>query len=157
MPPPPIMEFTDSHRFLSNFYSTSACWNGKSYRTSEHAFQAAKTHDLLKRQAIHAASTAAEAKKLGRKLPLREDWEEVKDQVMLSIIRNKFDVAARPKMAIKLIQTHPRELYEGNTWGDTYWGVDLGSLKGLNKLGFILMQVRDEIRPAIPAITTKVH
>ena len=84
-------------------------------------------------------STPEVAKHLGRKVELRWDWEEVKDEVMLYLVQKKFftkDVYLR-----MLLATKDAKLIEGNTWGDTYWGVCNG--KGQNELGKILMQVRD--------------
>ena len=94
--------------------------------------------DFLK---IANAKTPGEAKKLARKLPIRPDWEEVKDQIMLDLVRIKFSKSGLKKA---LLATGDAELIEGNTWNDTYWGVCKGV--GQNKLGKILMQVRKELR-----------
>jgi ribA/ribD-fused uncharacterized protein len=158
--PPPITSFTGSHAFLSNFYSSNVSWEGKSYPTLEHAFQAAKTFDVTKRTRISQAPSPSAAKRIGRSLPFRNDWEEVKDDVMYFLLRNKFDLAGRPKLAYKLAQTAPRVLMEGNGWGDTYWGVEEKSLQGKNRLGELLMVVRKEISSGIrtlrPTTTGKI-
>lgn len=120
--------------FLSNFYAHGR-W------TAEHQYQAAKTDDATWKAAIMGASTPGEAKKLGRRAPMRPDWEEVKVDVMLDILRVKF---RRPEMAEKLLATGDAELVEGNWWGDTFWGVCRG--RGQNHLGRLLMQVREELR-----------
>ena len=48
-----------------------------------------------------------------------------------------------------LLETGDSELIEGNTWGDREWGVDLKTNEGQNKLGKILMKVRESLRRAI--------
>ena len=82
------------------------------------------------------------AKRKGRRVKLRDDWEEVKDQIMYEIVLNKF--SQNEELRKKLIATGDEYLTEGNTWHDTYWGVCNG--KGKNKLGKILMQVREELK-----------
>lgn len=78
---------------------------------------------------------------------LRDDWEEVKDDLMYRIVLAKF--LQNPSLADALIKTGNAQLIEGNTWGDTYWG--MCDSVGENKLGEILMRVRDEL----PRITRK--
>ena len=86
--------------------------------------------------------SGAEAKCLGRKIELRKDWNSIKDNVMEYLIRLKFkDVELRKK----LLATGDTLLVEGNYWNDKYWGVDLKSGKGENRLGKILMKVRKDI------------
>ena len=84
---------------------------------------------------------------MGRQVQLRPDWEQVKDGIMEEIVHAKF-FQIEP-FARKLVATGNAELIEGNTWGDTYWGVDLHTMQGQNKLGKILMKIRDELN-AIP-------
>ena len=84
----------------------------------------------------------SEAKRLGRRMRLRSDWEQVKYDVMLDVVRAKFN--QHPDLAQKLLATGDEELVEGNDWGDTYWGVCNG--RGKNMLGKILMRVRAELR-----------
>jgi hypothetical protein len=71
---------------------------------------------------------------------LRADWEDIRLEVMLNLLRQKF--APGSELRTKLETTTPHELVEGNTWGDTFWGVCNGV--GQNNLGRLLMQVRDE-------------
>ena len=82
------------------------------------------------------------AKRRGKKVPLRPDWEEVKDDLMYQVCKAKF--TQHPDLQEMLLATGNQELQEGNTWGDTYWGVCKG--KGQNKLGKILMRIREELR-----------
>ena len=85
------------------------------------------------------------AKSLGRKVHLRPDWDQVKDQIMYEICKCKF--TQNPTLKLMLIKTSDQELIEGNYWKDTYWGVCKGI--GQNKLGKILMRLREELRNEI--------
>jgi ribA/ribD-fused uncharacterized protein len=139
---PTIDSFSEEHRFLSNFYRSEVRYGGVTYPTVEHAFQAAKTEDPVARARIATAPFAGLAKRLGRHVVLRDDWERVKDDVMLSLLRQKF---AEDPLRSMLRNTGEAQLVEGNVWKDTYWGVCAG--KGLNRLGALLMLVRDELSP----------
>lgn len=77
-----------------------------------------------------------------RKLPLRRDWESVKDQVMLEVVRAKF--TQHEDLKAILLATGDAKLVE-HTANDSYWG-DGGDGSGKNRLGQILMQVREELR-----------
>lgn len=112
----------------------------KKYPTTEHAFQAAKTLDEKEREKIRVAKTPGQAKRLGQKVTLRKDWESIKIKIMLNLNRQKFD---RADLGDRLVDTGQAELIEGNTWGDTFWGVCKGV--GKNHLGKILMEVREEL------------
>jgi ribA/ribD-fused uncharacterized protein len=137
-----IDKFEGEYRFLSNFYPSPVTLDWATYRSVEHAFQAAKTISIEQRDAIRAALTAKEAKRLGRKVQLREDWEEIKVETMAYLVWNKFSL--HPELAERLLNTGNRELIEGNWWGDTFWGMCQGT--GHNNLGKILMRVRTDLR-----------
>jgi ribA/ribD-fused uncharacterized protein len=139
----PISEFSGKYRFLSNFYPSVVRFEGMNYPTVEHAFQAAKTADPDERANIYYAASPGQAKRLGRQVALRDDWEDVKLTIMLDLLRSKF---AHRGIRAQLAATGERELIEGNYWGDTFWGVCEG--KGENHLGKLLMKVRDEIHEA---------
>ena len=133
-----INSFSGKYRFLSNFYPSEITIDGIVYPTVEHFFQAMKTEDIKQRQEIAQANSPGSAKRLGRGLLLRKYWEYMKDIYMLQGVIEKF--TKYPDLAQKLINTHPHQLIEGNTWGDTYWGVYNST--GLNRLGQILMLIR---------------
>lgn len=137
-----ISSFTGDYRFLSNFYPSVVSLDGIEYQSVEHAYQAAKTLDKEERKPFHKhpLPTAAEAKKLGRKLTLRSDWEGVKLSVMEGLLVQKF---AHPDLKEKLLETGEDLLVEGNYWGDVYWGVDKKK-GGQNHLGKLLMKIRDK-------------
>ena len=137
----PITSFSGDYRFLSNFFPAEITYEGIKYKTTEHAYQAAKTLVQSLRERVALLYSAAEAKKFGRGIHLREDWETVKFTVMLDVLRLKFSDVA---LATRLLETGDSELIEGNTWGDQIWGVCNGV--GENNLGKLLMQVRGEIR-----------
>lgn len=111
-----------------------------SFYSAEAAFQSAKSTDLNIRKQF-CCLFPKQAKKMGRAIRLREDWEEVKDQVMYDILKSKF---SNERLRQLLLQTGNKELIENNSWNDTYWGVCNG--KGQNKLGKLLMQVREELK-----------
>ena len=150
-PAPPIDSFQGEYRFLSNFYPAQVIFEGITYPTAEHAYQAAKSLDPNDRKEIAAAPSPAEAKRAGRALKLRNDWETAKFDVMERVVRDKFTRNA--ELRDRLLATGDAELIEGNTWGDRIWGVYQG--EGENHLGRILMNVRGELRAAGPATTTR--
>ena len=135
-----IVGFKGEHRYLSNFWRAIVLFEGVAYMSAEHAYQAAKTKDAKERKQIAACKTAVEAKRAGKKLTMRDDWDAVKLEVMDTIVRDKFYRNAT--LAKLLIQTAPAEIIEENNWGDTFWGVCNGV--GDNNLGKILMKVRAE-------------
>lgn len=137
----PILGFTGKYNFLSNFYPSRIEFEDHKYNTVEHAYQAAKSISGEKRRSIRLASTPAEAKALGRKVKLREDWEQIKEQVMLDLLRKKFSILSLKE---KLLNTGDEYLEETNHWKDTYWGVC--NNKGKNRLGHLLMKVRSELQ-----------
>lgn len=136
-----ITKFTGQYKFLSNFFACEVEYEGIVYLSSEHAFQAAKTLDRNERIKIARASSPGMAKTLGRHVSLRRDWEGTKDSIMEEILRIKF---SNPELKDKLLRTGDSRLVEGNTWGDEYWGVC--SNRGKNKLGKLLMKVRESLK-----------
>lgn len=132
--------FTDNFFFLSNFYPCSVRYKGLIYGSSEAAFQAAKCEDEEQKK-VFCSLSPSDAKKFGRQVKLVKDWETIKDKVMYEIVFAKF--SQNDYLRKKLIGTYPNELIEGNSWKDTYWGVCNGV--GLNKLGKILMSVREAL------------
>lgn len=139
---PSISEFNGEYRFLSNFYRADVEYDGIVYPSSEHAYQAAKTLDKHTRLKISKFDTPSYAKKYGRDVPLRPDWENVKIGIMTEIVRYKF--TKHQDLKEKLLATGDANLIEGNHWGDRIWGVCKGS--GQNNLGKILMKIREELR-----------
>lgn len=129
-----IPYFNGQYRYLSNFYIEP---DGSHV---EGEFQAAKCPQMADR---FKGLSPREAKALGRQVRLRPDWDAVKLDIMYQLVFKKFDTHVH--LANQLWQTRPALLEEGNTWGDTFWGVCDGI--GHNHLGRILMRVRWEVIP----------
>ena len=127
--------------FLSNFHPSTISFEGQLYPTVEHAYQASKTLDSQIRNMIRKSVSPMDAKKLGRSLTLRDDWADVKVDVMRKLIREKFQ---NPFLQHLLLQTGDLSLINENRWNDKFWGVCKGV--GENWLGRILEEVREEIR-----------
>jgi ribA/ribD-fused uncharacterized protein len=136
-----IVSFTGPNFFLSNFYPCEVAFEGRIYKSSEHAYMAAKTTDENIRAYVAAQSTPGAAKKVGKSIPLRENWNHLRINYMRIILESKF---GDYELRARLDATKGYELIEGNTWGDIFWGqCPLGT--GRNELGKLLMQIRDDI------------
>lgn len=136
-----IDSFSGEYHFLSNFYPCEVCYQGLTYLNVEAAFQSAKTMNMEIRKEFCQMPPNI-AKRKGRNLILRRDWETVKDEVMYQCVLDKF--SRNTNLKKKLLSTGDAELIEGNTWNDRYWGVCKGV--GKNTLGKILMKVREELK-----------
>lgn len=141
-----ISSFGEENRFLSNFFYVVVNFDGVSYKTVEHAYQAAKTLDKNKRKDVQSLPTPGRAKRWGRSVELRPDWEEIKVSIMRDLIIEKF--LKNPGLGDRLSETYPSFLIEGNTWNDTFWGAVGINNKwvGNNVLGYLLMGTRDILR-----------
>jgi ribA/ribD-fused uncharacterized protein len=134
-----IDSFSGKYRFLSNFYPSPIIWCGRAYMSVEHAYQAMKSLNDYDEAYIRGALSAGAAKRIGSKLDrIQPEWDEIRIPIMTALIAIKF--VRGSALAQQLIDTDPLPLVEGNTWGDTFWGVCNG--KGLNQLGHILMARR---------------
>ena len=138
-----IIHFKDDYFFLSNFYNCDIVYEGISYKSAEAAFQAQKCIDDNKKLEFSALS-AGQAKKLGKEIELRKDWNDIRVDIMKSVVRTKFD--QHPELQEQLVATGDRCLIEVNVWHDKFWGVSSG--KGRNMLGRILMDLRKEYKEA---------
>ena len=136
-----ISRFTGEYSYLSNFHPCPIPFEGITYPSAEHAYQAAKTLDQVTRYTIQVCSTPGQAKARGQRIPLRPSWEDLKILKMGHILTAKFSI---PELRDKLISTDTSMLVEGNNWGDTFWGICDG--EGYNILGKILMGIRDDIQ-----------
>ena len=135
--------FREEYDFLSNFYPTKVLFDGIIYYNSEAAYQAQKCLQQTDKEQF-ALLSADEAKRLGKKVEMRWDWDDVKFKIMERVVYEKF--TQNPTLAQDLLNTGDRILKEGNYWKDLYWGVDLKTGEGENNLGKILMSLRDYIR-----------
>jgi ribA/ribD-fused uncharacterized protein len=133
-----ISAFRGQWRGLSNFAPCTVGYDGREYQSVEHAFQAAKTLDPAERGDIARAATAAAAKRLGRRVALRPDWDAIRIPIMLALLEQKF--SRDPHRALLLL-TGQEPLVEGNDYGDRFWGqCPVGH--GQNWLGHLLETVR---------------
>lgn len=138
-----MMTFRGAFDFLSNFHPARVVVGGICYQNAEAAFQSQKCLDAEER-ATFANLTAVKAKRRGRQVKLRPDWDAVRLSVMEEVVRAKF--TQNPDLAARLIATGTMPLEEGNSFGDTFWGVDVRTGKGENHLGKILMMVREGLQ-----------
>lgn len=126
---------------FSNFYPCEIVYGGLVFPTPENLYQALKTKDQFIREEFTSISPA-EAKKRGRLIELREDWEEIKIPAMKYIQERRFEDAYWKS---ELLSTGDEELVEYNYWHDNFWGVctcNKCNGKGKNHLGQIIMNVR---------------
>ena len=141
------MRFSNNMFFLSNFAPASIVDPdfGFTYPTVEHAYQAMKSLDSLDRLLVSQLATPNRAKQLGKTFKLRQNWDEIKLDVMEQLLRQKFSPGTH--LADLLIATGSEALIEDNDWKDTYWGVYKG--KGENNLGKLLMKIRKELQEGV--------
>ena len=130
------------HRWLSNFWPINVFYEGRMYPSVENAYQAAKLHPSQRGQFL--SCTPGQAKRAGRAGTIQPGWDDMKLGVMERLLAQKF--FAGSALAGQLLATGDAKIVEGNTWGDTFWGVCRG--KGENHLGRLLMARREELRDA---------
>jgi ribA/ribD-fused uncharacterized protein len=139
-----ISEFKGAYRFLSNFWLSdivAATLVGHVvFPSVEHIYQSMKTLNTEQFKAIVEADTPGIAKRMGQKVDMRPDWDDLKIGIMIAGTKLKFD--QHPDLRAALIATSPHILQEGNWWGDEFWGVNLRTGRGENNLGKILMDHR---------------
>jgi len=149
-----IWVFSGEYEFLSNFYkceirdtSIDISKTGRDmiYPSTENYYQAQKCRsDAIVMKEPFMNCTPGQAKKLGRKVILRSDWEDVKISVMWDALMLKF--TQHKHLREKLLDTQFKILIEGNNWGDHFWGADINTLYGENWLGILLMDLRSKLR-----------
>lgn len=140
-----INSFKDEYAFLSNMYPAQITWKGKIYKTSEHAYQSAKCTNETDAESVRLEISPYKAKRIARKLPMNDTFQESRIGIMYSVVFNKF--SQNEDLKKLLLDTGDSELKEGNYWNDTFWGVCKGV--GENHLGQILMGVRGDLREKI--------
>ena len=133
-----INGFTKEYAFLSMFFDKQIVFNDLTYKNAEAAYQAQKTdNEAMRKKFTRLLPT--EAIRRAEKLPLRDDWDSIKDEVLYQINKTKFSDAA---LRQKLIETRQEELINAINYTDER-GVFNG--KGENKLGKVLMKIREEL------------
>ena len=134
----------NDYGYMSNFYSSPIKLKGKVWPTTEHYFQAQKFAGTKYESEIRKKKSPMDAALTGRRrdLPLRKDWESIKDGIMREALVAKF--TQHPELKAKLLSTGYEQLIE-HTVKDTYWA-DGGDGSGKNMLGRLLMEVRTQLR-----------
>ncbi|MAT72694.1 MAG: Swarming motility protein ybiA [Planctomycetaceae bacterium] len=129
---------------FSNFSPHGIQMDGLWYPTVEHYFQAMKFPGHEQAEKIRCSANPKLAKQLGRtrKVALRDDWEDVKIDIMRSAVRAKF--TTHKELTRLLIGTGEEELVEAAP-SDYFWGCGKSG-SGQNWLGRLLMEVRQELR-----------
>ncbi len=130
--------------YLANYSNHGFEKNGVYYKTVEHYYQSQKFLDLELRKKVIEAETPKEASNIGRDRnhPLRKNWKEMKQQVMLEGVLAKF--RSHPTILQKLIETRNEEIIE-NTIDEYYWGCGKDKT-GENNFGKILCHAREILK-----------
>jgi len=136
-----IIGFFNIHRWLSNFWNQEVNFGNIKFPNAEAAYQAAKSEDKEVWKQFSKLQTGQEAKKLGRTIKMRSDWETIKLNVMKQVVHQKFQ---NHWLRLALLSTEHHHLEEANTWGDIFWGTV--NREGQNHLGKILMAERTKLQ-----------
>jgi hypothetical protein len=138
---------SEEYGFLSNFYPVRFIADGLEYASVEHFYQSMKSLSTYERESIRMAPTALAAKRAGKMVYIRGDWDSVKDMVMTQALWLKFKT---PKLRELLLATHGKRLIE-DVRSDYYWGCGADG-SGKNKLGEMLEEIREGIliRQSVP-------
>lgn len=135
-----IFGFKEEYRWLSNFAAleTPIKMQGIKFYTTEQLYQACKCkrNDQF---VLFDGLTAAESKKFGQEVEMRHNWDRIRLPVMFRVQMLKY---SQPKFKMLLGQTRGLQIYECNTWNDSFFGCDY-NLVGKNHLGKIIMDIRD--------------
>ena len=134
----PYYEFT-------NFYFAPISLDERTWKTTEHYFQAQKFVGTPYLDVIQMCATPREAFDFSRKPFVsrwrRNDWEGVKIDIMRKALLAKF--LQHGDLRKKLKGTGKRALVERSPY-DKFWG-DGGDGSGQNWLGRLLVEIRDAI------------
>jgi len=132
----------DPHGHMSNFYRSKFYYDNMWWKTSEHAYQAAKTSVPEEIEEIKNAATPRIARDLGQKCQFRSDFDDKKYEIMRAIVLEKY--LQNRNLLDKLIETGDEFLIEDSPV-DYYWGCGADG-SGKNMLGIVLMEIRDQLR-----------
>ena len=157
-----IDRFWEQYRWLSNFWEVEIKFDGITYPSVEHYYVAMKVDEPQKitikvdkedvevymdvqqiREYISELETSSKAKTFGKEqIKQRKDWEDLKISIMKYGLEQKYN---QEPFRTKLIETGDEYIQEGNTWKDTFWGVDLDTGEGKNVLGKMIMKIRENL------------
>ena len=136
------LSMNDEDELLSRNSAHAIKLDDKEWPSVEHYFQATKFRHAQYRQIIRSSESPMAAKELGqsRDYEIRPDWVHVRESVMLRALQAKFEL---DNLRGILLSTGSRMLVE-NSPHDSYWGIGKSG-SGQNRLGILLMQVRDDL------------
>ena len=138
-----IPEFKGKYRWLSNFYPCSILYHGNMFRSVEHAYQSAKSSNPMWINFCLNTEDPGIVKTKSNTLEYdKEIWKTKSLKIMELLLTQKFNM--EPFRSL-LLDTVEEELQEGNTWHDTFWGVDIKTGHGQNHLGKSIMLIRDRL------------
>ena len=137
---PIISEFQGTYCWLNNFWYSNMIIDGIQFISNEQWYVYNKTKEPKMREKILNLKKSGDIKRFGRKIKVRDDWEEIKIDIMYKGVEEKFK--QNKILQKKLLSTWGMILQEGNTWGDEFWGINLKNGSGKNILGRIIMKVR---------------
>lgn len=117
-----ITSFRGPYGFLSNFYPAPIKIFKRTFASSEILYQALKAKEDIEKtlDIFSEVVDPAEAKRLGKGLPLKDNWDDIKEDVMSFVVDLKF----KQNIALqrRLVYTQPHLLIEGNMWHDNFFG-----------------------------------
>ena len=134
-----ITSFTGEYSFLSNSFPCLVEIDGLKFNSAEAAFWSQKVKDVNARRKYTRLNPNKAREKAMNAVPI-DDWDELKEDIMKKILKIKF---SNPDLKKKLKDTNKQKLLNNTTYRDEYWGIYLG--KGKNKLGVLLMELRDNL------------
>ena len=134
-----IKEFQREYRWLSNFAKVEVYWDNKKFPSVENAYQAAKNDDI-KWHELCQTQDEYFIKKASHGIKIRKDWNIKKEPVMFDLLNQKY---SQEPFLTKLLDTNNLYLQQGNTHDDKFWGFCLKTNKGENRLGKMIMEIRE--------------
>ena len=154
----PSKDGTITKTCFSQWWLSSFKVNGVTYKTAEHWMMEKKAELFNDNEVLNKiikANSPAEAKKLGRQVKNYDDaiWLENRFEIVKEGNYHKF--SQNPDLKAFLLNTDERVIVEASPV-DPIWGIGMAGdhkdvlnpakWKGLNLLGFALMEVRDELK-----------
>ncbi len=139
-----FLKIAEPYGCFSNFSRHPIIVNGKEWKTTEHYYRAQKFEDPEIREKVRLSVSPWVAAQIGRdpSLPLRKDWDQIKESVMKDALRLK--VTQHTEIKDILLSTDDNEIVE-HTPRDHYWA-DGGDGSGKNRLGILWMEIREELQ-----------
>ena len=136
-----IIEFRGEFSWLSNFFPVQIEYEGLTYPSVEHAYQAGKLINIEDRK-LFLIMSAGQAKRNWKKYKTYNLTEEFRLNLMYQLLSIKFN--QEPFKSL-LIATGDCYIQEGNRFSDTFFGYCLKTNQGKNMLGHLIMQIRMEL------------